>query len=387
MTAESLELPGIDGANPLGFLAALGTLVTVRQAGEKQARLRWKRARTWIPMLDGISTSDPDKLSETVARALRGRAVSDRKAKKRADAEARFAIVKRWVDHTRKEISSRGLSRQSREAALAAEVLPMERFRDRLRRRWLRALKNAVPRPELAIGKRIDCTYEEYREHAGDFLVGAGHSDRETLDLLAAFGSDACREERSDAIVPTPFCFIRGSGQQFFLDTVRQLMEQVTPERVRQTLFEPWAYRDQTLSMRWDPIEDRRYALMDRDPTASDNKSRTVWMANLLAYRGLTLFPCAPGRRGLATTAWALLDDAEPAFTWPMWEFSASPDAIRSLLQLRELTEPRLDQASLLERGVPAVFRARRIKVGRGSNYKLNFSPARAVSARARGHA
>jgi hypothetical protein len=27
--------------------------------------------------------------------------------------------------------------------------------------------------------------------------------------------------------------------------------------------------------MRWDPTEDRRYALLDRDPTAGDNKSRT----------------------------------------------------------------------------------------------------------------
>jgi hypothetical protein len=37
MTAGSLapELSGIDGANPLGFLAALETLMTVRQAGEK----------------------------------------------------------------------------------------------------------------------------------------------------------------------------------------------------------------------------------------------------------------------------------------------------------------------------------------------------------------
>ncbi len=378
MNGGSVELSGIDGVNPLGFLAALGTLVTVRQAGEQQARLRWKHARTWVPALDGISTADPDKLSNIVAGALRGRTVAGDDEKKRAAAQRQFDAAKKAVEVRTKEIRSRGLSRQDREAAIDQEVRPLEQVRDEKRQQWLNALEKAVPRPELAIGKRIDCTCEEYREHAGNFLVGAGYSDRETLDLLAAFGSDACREERSEAIMPTPFCFIRGSGQQFFLDTVRQLMEQVTGENVRHTLFEPWTYRDEKLSMRWDPTEDRRYALMDRDPTASDNKSRTVWMANLLAYRALPLFPCAPGRRGLVTTAWALID-GDLAFTWPIWNSGAAPDTIRSLLQINELVQSRPDAALLRARGVAAMFRSQRIKVGSGSNYKVNFTPARGV--------
>lgn len=380
MSAESLELPGIDGANPLGFLAALGTLVTVRQAGETQARLRWKRARTWAPVLDGISTSGPDKLSDTVAGTLRGRAVSDDDEKKRAATQREFDAAKKAVENKKKEIRNRGLSKKDRETAMEQEVRPLEQVRDEKRQPWLDALKKAVPRPELAIGKRIDCTYEDYREHAADFLVGAGHGNREALDLLAAFGCDACRSKsktKADEIEPTPFCFTTGSGQQFFLDTVRQLMERVTPEAVRQTLFEPWAYRDEKLSMRWDPIEDRRYALLDTNP--SDDAARTVWMANILAYRALLLFPCAPGRRGLATTAWALIDEEDSAFTWPIWEFTAPPDTIRSLLQLGELAEPDRYRAPLRARGIAAIFRSRRIKVGAGSNYKLNFSPARGM--------
>jgi hypothetical protein len=382
MSAESLELLGIDGANPLGFLAALGTLMTVRQAGEKQARLRWKRARTWVPVLDGISTSDPNKLSVTVAGALRGRPVSDDDEKKRAVTQREFDAAKKAVEDKKREIRNRDLSKKDRDTAIQQEERPLEKVRDEKRQPWLDARKKAVPRPELAIGKRIDCTYEEYREHAGDFLEGAGHADRETLDLLAAFGSDACRSKsktKSDEIEPTPFCFTTGSGHQFFLDTVRELMEQVKPERVLQVLFEPWAYRDEKFSMRWDPTEDRRYALMDRDPTASDNKSRTVWMANLLAYRALSLFPCAPGRRGLATTAWALNDEEDLSFTWPIWEFNAPPDTIRSLLQLSELSEPERYSSPLRARGIAAIFRSRRVKVGAGSNYKLNFSPARGV--------
>lgn len=373
MSAESLELPGIDGANPLGFLAALGTLMTVRQAGETQARLRWKRARTWVPVLDGISTSDPDRLSDTVAGALRGRAVSDDDEKKRAATQREFDASKKAVEDKKKEIRNRGLSRKDRETAIEQEVRPLEQVRDEKRQQWLDALKKAVPRPELAIGRRIDCTYKEYRDHAGGFLEGAGHSDRETLDLLAAFGSDACRKKnKPDEIDPTSFHFT-SAAKQFFLDTVRQLTGKPTADRVRHTLFEPWVYCDPGLSMRWDPIEDRRYALMDHDP--SRDSARTVWMANLLGYRALPFFPSAPGRRGLASTAWATLEDEELAFTWPIWESSLPPDTIRSLLHLRELAESRPDRSALRARGISAIYRARRIEVG---DYK-NFSSARGV--------
>ena len=153
-------------------------------------------------------------------------------------------------------------------------------------------------------------------------------------------------------------------------------MNEVTVERIRSVLFEPWMYSDEKLSLRWDPIEDRRYALMDRDPTASDNNIRSVWMANLLAYRALALFSSAPGRRGLETTGWT---GPGEAFTWPVWEHPADPDTIRSHILLPELEGAIPDRSILRARGVVAVFRSRRIKVGSGANFKINFEPARGV--------
>src|SRR5262249_7402142 len=173
-----------------------------------------------------------------------------------------------------------------------------------------------------------------------------------------------------------PFCFITGSGHQYFLDTVRQLMKEAAAERVRKVLFEPWTYTDEKLSLRWDPMEDRRYSLMDRDPTATDNKSRTVWMANLLAYRALSLFPSAPGRRGLETTGWS---GSGEFFTWPIWEHPADPDTIRSHMLLPDLSTEIQDRSALRARGVAAILRSRRIKVGSGANFKINFGPARGV--------
>lgn len=373
----SLELVGLDGTNPLGFLASLGTLVTARATGE-EARLRWTRSRTWVPVLEGLSTSDPTKLGEILAGALRGKDVSPEAERKRVEADRAFQEARNAVKEKMDDIKKQGLKRDDRKVTIEAHLRPLELERDRKREEWLKALRNAVPRPELALGARIDCTDEEYRAHATTFRNELDHASREPLDLLSAFGTDACRMKNSDLVEPTPFCFIRGSGHQFFLDTVRQLIAKVSAERVRQTLFQPWTYRDETLSMRWDPIEDRRYALMDRDPTASDNKSRTVWMANLLAYRGLAFFACAPTRRGLGTTGWAVFDEGQ-IFSWPIWEFPAPPDTIRSLLGLQELAAQQLDRSTLRARGAAVVLRARRIKVGAGSNSKLNFSPARAV--------
>jgi hypothetical protein len=153
-------------------------------------------------------------------------------------------------------------------------------------------------------------------------------------------------------------------------------MKTATAERVRTALFSRWTYADETLSMRWDPVEDRRYALLDRDPTGSGNKPRTVWMANLLAYRGLSLFPSMPAAGGLRTAAW---DYAGEVFTWPLWEFPAPPDSIRALILLRDLGTPLPARASLRARGVAAAYRARRIKVGDPPNFKINFSLAREV--------
>jgi hypothetical protein len=233
---HSLELSGIDGANPLGFLAALGTLVTARGAGETDARLLWRRGRTWVAALDELSAGDRVKFSEKLAEELRGREVA-------ADAEERREAAQRAVDGAstsikkkRDDIKKRGLTREERRAAIETEVALLEREQDRRRTEWLAALKDAVPRAELALGKKIDCTPKEYREHATDFLEKAACATREPLDFLAAFGSDACvkkNKKEPDEIEPTPFCFTTGGGHQYFLECVRKLIAEVSAERLR----------------------------------------------------------------------------------------------------------------------------------------------------------
>lgn len=371
---NALILTGLEGGNPLGFLAALGALLVLHQGTCPQARLGWRRMVTWQPVLMGVSELAGNPC-EAIAAALRGLSVADEAEGKRKQAQSAFDAARKILKDKQNEIKKRGLRGKERKEAFEVEIAPLELEVRRKRETWLEALRGAVPSPELALGQRIDCTSNEYREFAMNFLENGGAAKRAPLDHLAAFASDADVDEYG-RLTATPFCFITGSGHQYFLDTVRQLMKEVTAERVHSALFEPWTYSDEKLSLRWDPIEDRRYALMDRDPTASDNKSRTVWMANLLAYRALALFSSAPGRRGLETTGW---DDPWKFFTWPVWKNPVDLDTIRSLMLLSDLGTEVPRRSVLRDRGVAAVFRSPRIRVGSGANFKINFGPVRGV--------
>jgi hypothetical protein len=328
-------------------------------------------------VLYGLCALDAQKLADAISAALYGKEVDAQAETERDSAQRAFDLAKKAVRDKAAEIKKRKLKGSVRIAADTEEVAPLRQISNEKRHVWLTALKHAVPSEELALGKHIDCTPDEYREHALGLIRSASQEHRQSTDFLAAFGSDAVAE-KNGRIRSTPFCFITGSGHQYFLDTVRQLMEQASAEGFYRALFSQWEYGDEKLSMRWDPVEDRRYALMDRDPTASDNKSRTVWMANLLAYRSLVLFPCAATARGLEAAGWTETE-SDLVFTWPIWERPLCPDVIRSFLQMPELYDTELDHSQLRARGVVAAFRSRRIQVGNPPLHKINFTPARSV--------
>ena len=63
---NSLQLPTLNGANPLGFLAALGTLVTLQRGGHPLARLGWHHDVHWRPVLHCLCTSDPREIADGI---------------------------------------------------------------------------------------------------------------------------------------------------------------------------------------------------------------------------------------------------------------------------------------------------------------------------------
>lgn len=368
---EGIELPALNGDNPLGFLAALGVAAVLHQTGEKEIRLSWKRNVSWTPSLQGFA-GNKDELVTNLASALKGQTVSEEAGEEEQKTKKAYDQAKKKLRDKENEIKKRKLKGKERELAREEEIEPLEKVMDKLRVDWLAKLKETVSSPELALGDSIDCTETEYRSFAKEFLNDADEENCFSVDMLSAFGADAAVSK--GRIKATPFCF--SSARQKFLTTVRELLKKVREDRIRKTLFDQWNYSDKGFSTRWDPSEVRRYAYRATNP--SPEGAKTVWMANLLAYRALALFPSAPVKRQLKTTGWIRLEESKKkrnVFTWPIWDKPIGVETIRSLLQHSELARKSPSLEKLMPLGVCACFRSERIQVDK----YFGFSPAAPV--------
>jgi hypothetical protein len=390
---NELELSALDGANPLGFLAALGTLVVLSET-DPQLKLGWHAGARWTPFLTSPNPLDETKILQRLTKRLRGQPVSETAERKREASQKRFDAAKKRLKNANDELKALKLRGNQLKVERDRIVVPVRQRFEKRRQIVLARLKSAVPSPELALGQRPDCTVQEFREHAVAIRAESAPNGRTTADLLASFGAETADLE-NERIQPTAFCFITGSGHQWFLATVRQLMTRkdptkqepappqcVTDKSLHNCLFKSWAYSDEGLSMRWDPAEDVRYALRFDNPGPIG--AYTVWMANLLAYFALGCFPCAALSHETGTACWTVSKESA-AFRWPVWEQPLKRDAVRSLLTHRAFAAPdyEADRKSLRDelraRGVAGIFCAQRIQVGNPPLHKINFSPASAL--------
>ena len=143
------------------------------------------------------------------------------------------------------------------------------------------------------------------------------------------------------------------------------------PSWIAEAVFAPWTRRDETDSFRWDPAEDRRYALRFKNP--SGDSGRTVHGANRLATVGLAVLPGAPverrGRIRFLTLGADLNIGGGVEITWPIWENPASLAAIQVLVAHPALATMNPDRDCLARFGVIEVRRTSRISVGKFFNF------------------
>lgn len=364
----------IDGANPLGFLAALGAvqMLAERKGGKDspQVRLSWTDRRQ--PVLAAQGVEDGEALIQLLA-DLAGRPAADPAAVETEKAtRSSFEEARRKERKKREEIKKRRLPRDQRKSALDAEHAPLAQKEARVRTEWRAARAKAAPDLTVSMGLDLNVKSEEFADHCRDALEAAVPASRRWIDFCACFGVESATE-RMDA---TPFALISGSGHQHFLGTAGDLMVACAADHFRSGLLGSWVARDDGSSFRWDPGDDRRYALLADDPTASGNKPKTIWAANRLAFEALRLFPCMRGRTGASTVGWRSDGESE-VWRWPLWACHLSPAVISSILASRDIW--RDEPASLhrlRSRGVFAVFQTRRIAVGKAPNQKLNFTPS-----------
>ena len=225
------------------------------------------------------------------------------------------------------------------------------------------------------IGKNLTVTREKFAGFVGDAYVSATRHDRRAADFAAAFGCEVCDDKEKGRIEYTNFCFITGSGHQDFLGTISALAKSVTAAHLRDALFGDWRM-EKGLSMRWDPSDASQYALQWDDP--GPKGAWAVRGANLLAAEALPYFPAIPVNRGLQTTGFKRRN-RQDELTWPIWTQLATSDTVRSLISLANLQEDTPDRATLQGMGIDEVYRAQRVRIGQGANFKVSFRSARAV--------
>jgi hypothetical protein len=201
---------------------------------------------------------------------------------------------------------------------------------------------------------------------------------RREIDILAGFGSEI-HSDKKGMFKDTAFRMVRsgdsaGQGLPAYALAIRKNIDIDTLNR---TLFQYWDYRDDDFSLRWDPLEDQRYALRWHNPVSETNKKyapKTMRGANALSLEALALFPVQPQKfEKIATTCFSKFSRSE-FFTWPIWDQPISLDIIRALLSLSDLNNRESPPRQILaKRGIVEIYRCERIAPNK---YYKNFTQA-----------
>lgn len=244
-------------------------------------------------------------------------------------------------------------------------------------------LKRHAEAPEFVrLGDDLPVDPSTFRKFAEDAAAAASATSRRWADFAAAWGSETILTRKGVVEVTR---FRTQAGQQRFLRLVRRLVEETSEEQIRSALVEPWAYEDDEPCMRWDPIDDRRYAYRADDPAKA--QIHTVRGANRMAVEALRLFATVPQGSRLATTGFSSAGRSEGRrdvyLRWPIWNGFISASTVRSLLVRSDVwSEPlRLEELRLL--GIREIFECRRIG-GTGTSRYRNFTTARPLIAHSR---
>lgn len=324
---EGPLLPGLDGSNPLGFLAALGTLRTLAEAWrDRRVCLGWRRhSGAWRPVL----CCAPTTTSEEVVATLQSDAIT--------------------VD---KMFS--GTLLVAAERAGPTNKKGKAKWRDKLR-----------------------FTPAVYADFCRDCVRHASVHDRSLVDCASAWATEAVLEvvDNVSAVRRTNFDFT--AGNQALVAMMREVVESTTEAQIREALFGPWVYHTGVASLRWDPVDEaRQYALQAVDPqNGNRNPIRTVPGANRLAICALSLFPVVPASNRAEQPGFRIARGRR-TWAWPIWQGLASLDVVRGLLFSPAVHASEPDRRALKELGVAEVFFSDIVQPA--GRYR-NFTPARAV--------
>ena len=300
-SSPGLLLNGLDGSNPLGFLAAIGTAVVLQNVFP-EIRLGWEQTEGgWRPFLTGCG-DDEQEFSEKLAEALK---------------DASMTV--------------------------------------------------------FDVDNRMPFDAEKFSRKLRDVQCYSSIADRRDSDFLSSFGTELYPNEKNGQFQDSRFRMVRsgdsaGQGLPFY---AKEMRKKVGIDHIQRTLFHAWDYQDTGYSLRWDPIEDQRYALRWRDPSKSSQG--TMLAANSLAVEALQWFPTLLIGSQARTTGFQRLGRRDTYFVWPIWTPMLGMETVRSLLALDDLCREPVPRSSLVRRGIEEVYRSQRIQQ---NQYYSNFLAA-----------
>ncbi|HEY2932252.1 MAG TPA: hypothetical protein VGK99_10955 [Acidobacteriota bacterium] len=369
---------GLDGGNPLAFLASLGTLRLLSLSlPEHRVVMCWQPHRgAWRPRMILEPEISSNELLDEVATACRYGAFRGRRQE-----------AKQWEAKFIAACAQQGNDEREREKTLKKQRLSGQRLRERLPEQILSfevAIEEArlgllqIACPHLLIADDLTLSAPDFAHFAATASQAASHDDRSIADFAAAFGCEAVTDE-AGRIQDTGLRTMAGAGHQHFLAFMRNIVLATTANHLEKALFSLWCYDDpvENLTLRWDPIDDVRYALRWRNPSGDPvrKKQGTVLGANRLAIEGIPLLPTAPQASFVATTGFRGRKSFDTYWTWPIWSEPATLDVVRTLLAHQELQEDSPNRRLLSAVGVAEVYRSRRITIGKVRNFSPATSP------------
>lgn len=365
MNVKTHSLTGLDGSNPLAFLASLGALRLLSLACPQWSpKLGWNKT-TQRPRLSLSETPSAEAIIQALWSALIG---GSRENAAGLKARELLRLRQNQRDETEKKLKKdkklTNTQRKERLEAIDAELTELQR-------RWL-----DYAAPHLNLGPDTKFPASDYRAWEEAAIQDAARH-RAYIDALSSLCSSAIVDDEGFA-ADTDFRTVRGAGHQHFLGImVNQLLE-LQPAHLHKTLFAPWKYDDplEALSLRWDPLDDVRWALRWGNPSGDPlrKKQGNMIAANVLAAAALPLFPVMPRQNGLATVGFSRLNRST-CWTWPLWEDDLELACVRSLLAHPLLQDAMPDSRKLGAMGVFESFRSERFTQGKFRN----FTPAKAV--------
>jgi hypothetical protein len=218
------------------------------------------------------------------------------------------------------------------------------------------------------LGEVIGVAAEIFRLHAQHALV----HDPAAARQLAALATDAC-VNADGAIEPTPYSFSNGSSGKKLLKDFRALARACTREDLDASLFDGAPRGVKMTALNWDPRDLRSYAHQWSDPAKGNGETDVA--ANALAYAGLSLLPCFPGRRGIEAVGFVHAKDGTRGFVWPLWSPALVMPAVRALLASASAPRFAADLEEARARGVFTVLRARVVNPTGKRNFLAPSSP------------